>query len=205
MTPFLLCSISVLQGLSRPNLSLFFDLAGSNYSKVDFLYSISLLRVPHTHPSTHSSALFSYCPCPPSWLWYPEFPAKTTVCQRITFLWSRRQSLVFLSWTRALTPDLQWLLPWRSQAEITVNAGLWYLLENRRWSPKVNTVMPLSVHILSQIPRQGAIWQRPRKWVWLPDQSCTTMILECHWIQVREMLWLMKIYILNTALGVSLR
>ena len=128
------CSVSVLRRLSRPNLILFFDLVGSNYSKVVFLSSL-LRREP---PSPLSPLTVPYSPL---WLWYPEFPAKTTVCQRIPFLWSRCQSVVFQSWARALTPDLQWLLPWRSQAEITVNAGLWYPLENGRLSPKGNTMM----------------------------------------------------------------
>lgn len=55
MTLFFCCwSISLLQRLSRPNLSLFFDLVGSNYSKVVFL-SLSFsseTQVPPLSPLT---------------------------------------------------------------------------------------------------------------------------------------------------------
>lgn len=61
---FCCCSVSVLQRLSRPNLSLFFDLVGSNYSKVVFLSSTSLLRLKSPRPSLQHTlhALSSYCP-----------------------------------------------------------------------------------------------------------------------------------------------
>lgn len=182
----------MLRRLSRPNLILFFDLVGSNYSKVVFLSSLLRHESPTTPPLSPLTVPFS-----PSWLWYPEFPAKTTVCQRITFLWSRCQSVVFQSWARALTPDLQWLLPWRSQAEITVNAGLWYPLENGSLSPKGNTMMVrrLSMCVctcmLTHTDRQTRhhMAEVKEKWMQLPDQSGYTRIFKPLWTEIREDLW----------------
>lgn len=112
-----LCATEVKQTKFKPVLWS----PGSNDSKV-VVFSLPLLSRDMRPP-----ARSPYCPFPPSRLWYPEFPAETTICHRI--LWSQCQSLVFLSGARALTPDLKWLLPWRSIAEITVNARLWYSFE----------------------------------------------------------------------------
>lgn len=170
---FFLLLCFVLQRLSTPNLSLFFDLVGSNYSKVVFLSSISLQRHQH-HPLPfplprpslkHTPLLSRTVPFHPSDYDIQSSRLKQQVCQRITFLWSQRQLAVFLSWARALTPDLQWLLPWLSQAEITVNAGLWYPFEKRRSSLKGNavTIRHLSMCTHTQIDRQCTIWQRSEK------------------------------------------
>ena len=83
------CSVSVLQRLSRPNLSLFFDLVGSNYSKVVFLSSTSLLRHKSSpRPSLQLTPPLSLLTVPfhPPDYDIQSSPAKTTVCQRIAFL-----------------------------------------------------------------------------------------------------------------------
>lgn len=58
------CSVSVLRRLSGPNLSLFFDLVGSNYSKVFFPSSISFLRQISPSPSLRHTAPLSLLTVP---------------------------------------------------------------------------------------------------------------------------------------------
>lgn len=129
----------------QTELRIFFDLEGSNYSEVVFFPPLLLLLLflpllvlsPHCPFSTHQDYGIQ------------SSPDKTTACQRIAFLWSRRQSVVFLSWPGALTPDPAWLLPWRSPSADNCKCGpLIYPLRASALSPQrgnTTTVRHLSM------------------------------------------------------------
>lgn len=178
---FCCCSVSVLQRLSRPNLRLFFDVIRYNYSNIAFLSCTSLLRHKSPNPFWQHTPPLSLPTVPfhaPDYDIYSSRLKQQSVRGSLSFEVDVSQ-LMFLSWARALTPDLQWLLPWRSQAEITVNAGLWYLLESGRLSLKGNTIkvrhLSMCVHTDRQTDK-APMAEVKETWLWLPDKSCDTMI-----------------------------